>query len=68
MTADDKYSVLNRDNLTQPIQIQLCQKEKAFSKFVAPFLKARLNFEHLQKKYHPHCKCVSNITDFKKHG
>ena len=31
VTADDKYSLLNRDNLTQPIQIHLSQKEKIFS-------------------------------------
>ena len=32
-TANDNYSLLNRDNLTQPIQIQLSQKQKAFSQF-----------------------------------
>ena len=26
MTVDDKYSLLNRDNLTQPIHMQLSQK------------------------------------------
>ena len=50
LTADDKYSLLNRDNLRQPIQMQLSQKHKTFSQFVAAFLKARLNFEHFQKK------------------
>ena len=30
MTADDKYSLLNRDNLTQPIPTQLSQKQNAF--------------------------------------
>ena len=30
--------------------MQLPQKQKTFSQFVAAFLKARLNFEHLQKK------------------
>ena len=29
LTTDDKYSLLNRDNLTQPIQTQLSQKQKA---------------------------------------
>ena len=33
LTADDKYSLLNRDNLTQPIQIVLSQKEKTFPDF-----------------------------------
>ena len=47
LAADDKYPVLNRDNLTIPIQMQLSQKQKTFSQFFAVFLKSRLNFEHL---------------------
>ena len=31
LTADDKYSLLNTDNLTQPIQILLPQKKNFFS-------------------------------------
>ena len=46
--ADDKYSLLNRDNLTQPIQIQLSQKQKTFSRFFSAVFKSRLNFEHFQ--------------------
>ena len=30
LTAADKDYLLNRDNLTQPIQMQLSQKEKTF--------------------------------------
>ena len=33
LTLDDNHYLLNRDNLTQPIQIQLSQKEKTFSEF-----------------------------------
>ena len=29
LTVDDKYSLLNRGNLRQPIEMQLSQKEKA---------------------------------------
>ena len=50
MTADDKYSLLNRDNLTQTIAIQLSQKQKAFAEFFLSFSKSTLNFEHFQKK------------------
>ena len=50
LTADDQYSLLNRDNLTQPIGPQLFQKQKDFSQFFLVFLKSTLNFEHLQKK------------------
>ena len=50
MTAEDKYSLLNRDNLTQPIPTQLSQKQKPFAQFFLPFSKCTLNFEHFQKK------------------
>ena len=50
LTADDKYSFLNRNNLTQAIQILLSQKQETFSEFFAAFLKSILNFEHFQKK------------------
>ena len=50
LTADDQHSLLNRDNLTQPIGTQLFQKQKDFSQFFLAFLKSTLKFEHLQKK------------------
>ena len=53
LSADDEYSLLNRDNITQPIQVQLSQKSKTFSLFLCPFLKSSLNFEHFQKKDDP---------------
>ena len=54
MTANDKHYMLNRDNLTQPIEIQLSQKQKAFSEFFLAFLKFIFNFKHLPKKDDPH--------------
>ena len=33
LTLDYKHYLLNTDNLTQPIQIQLAQKQKTFSEF-----------------------------------
>ena len=50
MTAVDKCSLPNRDNLVQPIPMQLSQKLKTFSEFLATFSKSCLNFEHFQKK------------------
>ena len=35
LTADHKYSLLNRNNLKQPIQMQLSHKKKTFSKCVS---------------------------------
>ena len=50
LTADGKYSLLNRDSLTQLIQMQLPQKQRFFSNFFSAFLRSSLNFEHFQKK------------------
>ena len=50
LSEDDKYCLLYKDNLLQPIQILLSQKQKTFSQFFAAFLKSTLNFEHFQKK------------------
>ena len=49
-TDDDKYSLLYRDNLLQPIQILLSQKQKTFSEFFSAFLKSTLLSEHFRKK------------------
>ena len=40
LTVDEKYYLLKRDNLTEPIQIQLSQKEKTFSGSFFEFLKS----------------------------
>ena len=50
LSADGKYSLLNRDNLRQPIQMQVSRKQKTFSQFFSAFLKSNLNFEHFLKK------------------
>ena len=33
LAADDRYPVVNKENLTIPIQMQLSQKQNTFSKF-----------------------------------
>ena len=63
LAADKKYRVLNRDNLTIPIQMQLSQKQKTFSQFFAAFLISRLNFEHYDKKGDVHRFCNVEVTD-----
>ena len=42
--------MLKRDNLGQPIKIELSQKQKIFSQFFFAFLKSILNFKDLSKK------------------
>ena len=68
LSADGKYSLLNRDNLTQPIQMQVSRKQKTFSEFFSAFLKSSLNFEHFQKKDDSHSWGISEITESEKHG
>ena len=54
LTAHDKYSLLNRDNLTQPIRAPLTQKQGACSSYFLGFPKSTLNFEHFEKNDDPH--------------
>ena len=44
LSADGNNSLLNRDNLMQPIQMQLSGKQKTFSQLFAAFPRSRLNF------------------------
>ena len=62
LTDDDKYSLLYRDNLPQQIQILLSQKPKTFSRLSSEIFISTLNFEHFQKKDHPHSRIISKIT------
>ena len=74
LTADDKYSVLNRDNLTGSIQRLLFEKQKASSRFFFllffffAFLKFRLNCEHFPKRNEPHRWCICQTTYSEKRG
>ena len=63
LAADKKYRVLNRDNLTIPIQMQLSEKEKTFSELFTAVLQPRLNFKYFETKDDPHRFCFSEITD-----
>ena len=64
LATDEKYPVLNKRSLTIATQIQLYEKRKTFSQFLAAFLKSTLNFEHFQKKDDPHRLCIFELTDF----
>ena len=59
LTVGQKYSLLNRDYLTQPTQMQLSLKGKTFSSFFFfffffEFLTCRLSFEHFRNKDYSH--------------
>ena len=63
LTADDKYSLITRDNWMQTSQMHWSQKQNVFSQFFAAFFEFALNFEHFQKKDDPYSLCFSEITD-----
>ena len=63
LAVKEKYPVLNRDNSTIPIQMQLSEKQKTLSEFSAAFFKSRLNFNYFEKKDYPHRFCFLEITD-----
>ena len=68
MTDDEEPYLLTRDNLTQTIEIQLTQKQKAFYKFLFAFSKSILNFKYLRKKDDSPSWCISGNTSSEKYG
>ena len=62
LAAEEKYPVLNRDNLTKPILMQLSAKQKTFSEFFVAFSKSIWNCEHIETKNDPYRFCISEIT------
>ena len=46
--TDEKYLLLHRNKLTTPIQMQLSQKQQAFSQFSAEFLKSTMDFKYFE--------------------
>ena len=46
LTGDEEYSLLNRGNLTQDIQMCLSQKQKDFFELFCAFFKSIIKFKH----------------------
>ena len=68
LTADDKYSGSNMQNLSQQFQMPLSQKEKTFSGLFIAFLECAWNLEHFQKKDEYPSLIISEIIDAEKRG
>ena len=58
LTADNKYSLRNREEIPEPIQLQLFNKQNNFSQFFAAYLKSKSNFEHFEKKELAQVLCI----------
>ena len=50
LTDDAKYPVQDCENLPFPIQMQLSEKRKTFSKCIVPLLESICNFKDFQRK------------------
>ena len=48
LTADDKYSLLSRENLMQSIHMHLSEKQKKIYELLCAIIKSTLNFEIFQ--------------------
>ena len=68
LTADDKCSGSNMQNLPQQLQTPLSQKQKTFSSFLIVFLKCAWNLEHFQKKDGDPSVITFEIIDSERRG
>ena len=68
MSAVDKCSLPNRDNLMEPIHMQLSQKLKTYCEFFHAFSKSSLNFEPFQKKDDADSLFITGATACEKRG
>ena len=50
LSANDKYSLINRGSLLQHFQMKLSQKRKTLSQFFLAFSKFWINFQHFHQK------------------
>ena len=68
LTADDKYSDSNMQNLPQQVQTKASQTQKTLSLFFIAFLKCAWNLEHIQKKDDYPSLIISEIIDAERRG
>ena len=68
LTADGKHSLVNRDNLTQPIQIYFSKKQKLFREFFFCIFEIKIKFGTFRKrKDDPHRLCICEIPEIPKY-
>ena len=68
LTVDEKHYLLNKDNLTETIQIQLSQKQKTFWEFFFAFLKSIINLNIFPKKMKLIADVLFGNTGSEKYG
>ena len=68
LTATDKYSCRNTQNLTKELQTAISQKQKTFSGTFITYLKSITNSEAFAKKVEPASLSICEIIDAQKSG
>ena len=68
LTADEKYSRRNIQNLTQETQTAISQKQKTFSGIFITYLEYITNSEAFVKKFESASLSISEIIDAEKSG
>ena len=68
LTADDKYSRRNIQNLTQETQTAISQKQKTFSGIFITYLEPITNSEAFVKKVESASLSICEIIDAEKSG
>ena len=68
LTADDKYSRRNIQNLTQQLQTAISQKQKTISGTFITYLKSRTNWDNFEKKDVFSSLSISEVIDAEKGG
>ena len=68
LTAADKYSGSNMQNLPQQFETPLSQKQNTFSSFFIAFLECAWNLEHFAKKDEDPSLIISEIIDAQRRG
>ena len=66
MSAHDKYSFRNSENLREPIQSQLSKNLKTFAQHFAQFVQSTSNFRHFGKNDDPRNVCIFEVTHCEK--
>ena len=68
LTADDKYSRRNIQNLSQELQTAISQKQKTFSGTFITYLKSITNSKAFAKKVESASLSICEIIDTEKSG
>ena len=67
MTADDKYSPRNSENLPEPIQMQLSKILKTFSQHFPQLVQSTSTFKGFEKKNDPPSVSIFKVTHCERH-